>query len=138
YSPGKDLVALGGIGSAASLLVVGADSKWNSLSELVEADKKAPGTINYGSAGAGTSHHIKTELLKLRTDAKWVHIPYRGGAPAMTDLKGAQIDFLLGPLPTALHYVESGRVKALGVTTKQRASVLPDVKSFDAQGITGF
>src|SRR5690606_24361132 len=76
YSPQKDLVALGGIGSAASLLVVGADSKWNSLSELVEADKKAPGTINYGSAGAGTSHHIKTEMLKLRTDAKWVHIPY--------------------------------------------------------------
>ncbi len=77
YAPEKDLVALGGIGSAASLLVVGSNSKWNSLNELVEADKKDPGTINYGSAGAGTSHHIKTELLKLRTGAKWVHIPYR-------------------------------------------------------------
>ncbi|SHH09582.1 Bug family tripartite tricarboxylate transporter substrate binding protein [Pollutimonas bauzanensis] len=138
YAPEKDLVALGGIGSATSLLVVGSNSKWNSLSELVEADKKDPGTINYGSAGAGTSHHIKTEMLKLRTGAKWVHIPYRGGAPAMTDLMGGQIDFLLEPLPTALPYVESGRVKALGVTTLQRAAVLPDVKSFDEQGIGGF
>ncbi|MDS1140106.1 tripartite tricarboxylate transporter substrate binding protein [Pusillimonas sp. SM2304] len=138
YAPEKDLLALGGIGSAASLLVVGSNSKWSSLAELVEADKKAPGTINYGSAGAGTSHHIKTEMLKLRTDAKWVHIPYRGGAPAMTDLMGGQIDFLLEPLPTALPYVESGRVKALGVTTRQRAAVLPDVKTLDEQGISGF
>lgn len=138
YAPEKDLVALGGIGSAASLLVVGTNSKWNSLSELVEADKKASGTINYGSAGAGTSHHIKTELLKLRTDAQWLHIPYRGGAPAMTDLMGGQIDFLLEPLPTALPYVESGRIKALAVTTRQRAAVLPDVKTFDEEGIKGY
>jgi len=135
YAPEKDLTALGGIGSAASLLVVGADSKWNSLGALVEADKKSPGAINYGSAGAGTSHHIKTELLKLRTGAKWVHIPYKGGAPAMTDLMGGQIDFLLEPLPTALPYVESGRVKALGVSTRQRAAVLPEVKTFEEQGI---
>src|SRR3546814_582503 len=73
YAPEKDLLALGGIGSAASLLVVNANSKWNSLTALVEADKKSPGAINYGSAGSGTSHHIKTELLKLRTGSKWVH-----------------------------------------------------------------
>lgn len=138
YAPEKDLVALGGIGSAASLLVVGANAKWNSLSELVQADAKAPGTIDYGSAGSGTSHHIKTELLKLRTGAKWLHIPYRGGAPAMTDLMGGQIDFLLEPLPTALPYVQSGRVKALAVTTRQRAAVLPDIKTFDEEGIKDY
>lgn len=138
YSPEKDLMALGGIGSAASLLVVGANSKWDSLGKLVEADKKSPGAINYGSAGAGTSHHIKTELLKLRTGSKWIHIPYKGGAPAMTDLMGGQIDFLLEPLPTALPYVESGRVKALGVSTRQRAAVLPDVKTFEEQGISDY
>lgn len=138
YAPEKDLLALGGIGSAASLLVVNANSKWNSLTELVEADKKSPGAINYGSAGSGTSHHIKTELLKLRTGSKWVHIPYKGGAPAMTDLMGGQIDFLLEPLPTALPYVESGRIKALGVTTRQRAAVLPDIKTFEEQGISDY
>ncbi|AEC21742.1 hypothetical protein PT7_3202 [Pusillimonas sp. T7-7] len=138
YAPEKDLLALGGIGSAASLLVVNANSKWNSLAELVDADKKSPGAINYGSAGSGTSHHIKTELLKLRTGSKWVHIPYKGGAPAMTDLMGGQIDFLLEPLPTALPYVESGRVKALGVTTRQRAAVLPDIKTFEEQGISDY
>lgn len=138
YSSEKDLMALGGIGSAASLLVVGANAKWDSLSKLIEADKKSPGAINYGSAGAGTSHHIKTELLKLRTGSKWIHIPYKGGAPAMTDLMGGQIDFLLEPLPTALPYVESGRVKALGVSTRQRAAVLPDVKTFEEQGISDY
>lgn len=138
YSSEKDLMALGGIGSAASLLVVGANAKWDSLGKLIEADKKSPGAINYGSAGAGTSHHIKTELLKLRTGSKWIHIPYKGGAPAMTDLMGGQIDFLLEPLPTALPYVESGRVKALGVSTRQRAAVLPDVKTFEEQGISDY
>lgn len=138
YSSEKDLMALGGIGSAASLLVVGANAKWDSLSKLIEADKNSPGAINYGSAGAGTSHHIKTELLKLRTGSKWIHIPYKGGAPAMTDLMGGQIDFLLEPLPTALPYVESGRVKALGVSTRQRAAVLPDVKTFEEQGISDY
>lgn len=138
YSPTKDFIALGGIGSAASLLVVASNSKWGSLGQLVDVDKKEPGTINYGSAGAGTSHHIKTEMLKLRTGAKWMHIPYKGGAPAMTDLMGGQIDFLLEPLPTALPYVQSGKIKALGVTTMKRSAVLPDVKTFDEQGIKGF
>jgi tripartite-type tricarboxylate transporter receptor subunit TctC len=138
YLPTKDLVALGGIGSAASLAVVAANGKWAGLGQLVDADKKDPGTINYGSAGAGTSHHIKTEMLKLRTGAKWMHIPYKGGAPAMTDLMGGQIDFLLEPLPTALPYVQSGKIKALGVTTMKRSAVLPDVKTFDEQGIKGF
>ena len=138
YAPEKDLVALGGIGSAASLLVVGPDSKWSRLDELVAADRKSPATINYGSAGMGTSHHIKTELLKLRTAAQWVHIPYKGGAPAMTDLMGGQIDFLLEPLPTAFPYVESGRIKALGVTTRERAAVLPDVPTFEEQGISDY
>ncbi len=138
YAPEKDLVALGGIGSAASALVVASNSKWNSLEELIGADKQAPGTIDYGSAGAGTSHHIKTELLKLRTGTKWMHIPYRGGAPAMSDLMGGQIDFLLEPVPTALPYVQSGRIKALGVTTRQRSAVLPDVKTFHEQGISDY
>jgi len=138
YAPETDLVALGGIGSAASLLVVASNAKWHSLSELVTVGRQSPGKVNYGSAGAGTSHHIKTELLQQRTGANWTHVPYRGGAPAMTDLMGGQIDFLLEPLPTALPYVESGRVKALGVTTLERASMLPDVRTFDEQGISGY
>ena len=138
YSPSKDLVALGGIASAPSVAVTATDSSWNDLSALVDADKKDPAAINYGSAGAGTSHHIQTELLKLRTGSQWMHVPYRGGAPAMTDLMGKQIDLLLEPLPTALPFVQSGRVKALGVTTLQRSAVLPDVKTFHEQGITDY
>jgi len=138
YAPETDLLALGGIGSAASLLVVASNAKWHSLNELLTAGRQSPGTVNYGSAGAGTSHHVKTELLQQRTGAKWTHVPYRGGAPAMTDLMGGQIDFLLEPLPTALPYVESGRVRALGVTTLERAPLLPDVRTFDEQGVSGY
>lgn len=138
YAFNNDLVALGGIASAPSVALVAPDSPWNDLNALVEADKKAPKTINYGSAGAGTSHHIQTELLKLDTGSQWVHIPYRGGAPAMTDLMGKQIELLLEPLPTALHFIQSGRVRPLGVTTLKRSALLPDVKTFHEQGFTNY
>ena len=138
YAPERDLVPVGGIGSAASMLVVAVNSRWHSLNELVVAGKKMPGSINYGSAGAGTSHHIKTELLQQRTGARWTHVPYRGGAPAMTDLMGGQIDFLIEPLPTALPYVESGRVRPLGVTTMKRSPLAPKVQTFDEQGVAGY
>lgn len=135
YNPLKNFVAVGGIGSTPSVAVVASDGKWNSFEEIVKADKDKPGSINYGSAGPGTSHHIKTELVKLRSGTQWVHIPYKGGAPAMTDLIGGQIDFLIEPLPTALTNVNGGRVKALAVTTAERSPAMPDVKTFKEMGI---
>lgn len=138
YSPTKDLEAIGGIASAASVLIVSGDSKWTELDQLISGDEQNSADLNYGSAGAGTSHHIKTEMLKLRTDAQWTHVPYRGGAPAMTDLVGGQIDFLVEPLPTALSYIRSGRVRPLAVTTKERSASLPDVKTLQESGIEDF
>ncbi|KAA0911311.1 tripartite tricarboxylate transporter substrate binding protein [Pusillimonas sp. ANT_WB101] len=138
YSPTKDLQAIGGIASAASVLVVGEKSKWKDLDQLINAGKQDSAHLNYGSAGAGTSHHIQTEMLKLRTGAKWTHVPYRGGAPAMTDLIGGQIDFLLEPLPTALQNINSGRVRPIAVTTKNRSSALPDVKTMEELGVKDF
>src|SRR5699024_9858212 len=117
---------------------VAADSKWKDLDHLVSGDGEESSMVNYGSAGAGTSHHVKTEMLKLRTGAQWTHVPYRGGAPAMTDLIGGQIDFLIEPLPTALSYIQSGRVRPLAVTTKDRSGSLPDVKTLHELGIDNF
>lgn len=138
YSPTKDLEAIGGIASAASVLIVSGDSKWTELDQLIGGDQQNSADLNYGSAGAGTSHHIKTEMLKLRTDMQWTHVPYRGGAPAMTDLVGGQIDFLVEPLPTALTYIRSGRVRPLAVTTKERSASLPDVTTLQEAGIDDF
>lgn len=138
YAPADDLEAVGGIASAASVLVVAADSKWKDLSQLIKAGGQSSAYLNYGSAGAGTSHHIKTEMLKLRTNTEWTHVPYRGGAPAMTDLIGGQIDFLIEPLPTALSYIRSGRIRPLVVTTAERSASLPEVETLRELGIDDF
>lgn len=138
YSPPTDLEAVGGIASAASVLVVAADAKWKDLGQLIKAEGQSSADLNYGSAGAGTSHHIKTEMLKLRTGAQWTHVPYRGGAPAMTDLIGGQIDFLIEPLPTALSYIRSGRIRPLVVTTSERSASLPEVETLQELGIDDF
>ncbi|MFA5520930.1 MAG: tripartite tricarboxylate transporter substrate binding protein [Castellaniella sp.] len=138
YSPLKSFEAVGGIGATASVIVVASDSKWTAFGDLVQPDGQDTSEINYGSAGPGTSHHIKTETLKLRTGAKWTHVPYRGGAPAMTDLIGGQIDFLTEPLPTAVNYIQSGRVRPLAVTTAERSASLPDVQTLEELGIENF
>lgn len=138
YKPETDLTAIGGIASVASVAVAAADAPWKSLDDLIRHDKEKPATLHYGSAGAGTSHHVQTELLKLKTGAKWIHVPYRGGAPAMTDLIGKQIELMLEPLPTALSHIQSGRVVALGVTSAQRSPTLPDVPTLQELGIQDY
>ncbi len=138
YSPLESFEAVGGIGSTPSVVIVASDSNWKTFDDLVHPQGKPSSEINYGSAGPGTSHHIKTETLKLRTGAQWTHVPYRGGAPAMTDLIGGQIDFLTEPLPTAVTYIQSGRVRPLAVTTAERSASLPDVQTIEELGIPNF
>lgn len=136
YDPTDDLVAIGGISSAPSLLVVPDGSEWGGLDELIEAGKNTDREIFYGSAGAGTSHHIKTELLKLSADTQWTHVPYRGGAPAMTDLLAGHIDFLFEPFPTGLSFVQSGRVQPIAISSLERSELLPDVPTLNELGLS--
>lgn len=136
YDPTKDLVAIGGISAAPSLLVVPASSEWESLDDLIEAGKNSDREIFYGSAGAGTSHHVKTELLKLNAGANWTHVPYRGGAPAMTDLLAGHIDFLFEPFPTGLSFVQSGRVNPIAISSLERSELLPDVPTLNELGLS--
>lgn len=138
YRPEKDLVAVGGIASVASVLVVGANSPLKSLADVLATAKSKPGSLNYGSAGAGTSHHVQTELLALQSGVKLTHIPYKGGAPAMTDLIGNQIQLLLEPLPTALPHIKAERVKALGITVRERSPLLPNVPTFIEAGVKDY
>lgn len=138
YNPSTDLIAVGGIAAVPSVMLVNKDAAFQSLQALIEQARQEPGSLNYGSAGSGTSHHVQTEMLALDADIEIIHVPYQGGAPAMTDLIGGQLQMLLEPLPTALPHIESGRVRALGITQKDRSELLPAVPTFDEAGVPGY
>jgi tripartite-type tricarboxylate transporter receptor subunit TctC len=95
--------------------------------EFISYAKAHPGTINYGSAGSGSSLHMAGELLKTMTGVDMVHVPYRGSTPALTDLLGGQVQMMFSPLPPSIGYVRSGRLRALATTAATRSSVLPEV-----------
>lgn len=135
YTAEKNLIAVGGIAAVPSVVIVAEQSPYKKWADLVAADKAKPGSLNYGSAGSGTSHHVQAELLNLRAGTKFMHVPYKGGAPAMTDLIGGQLDLLVDPLPTTLANVKAGRVRALAVTTDTRVPELPDVPTLKELGL---
>lgn len=138
YAPDKDFVAIGGMASVPSVLLTAKGEKFKRLQDMVAAAKAAPGTLNFGSAGAGASQHVQMELLKSRLGLNMVHVPYKGGAPAMTDLLGGQIDFMLEPLPTALPNLQAKKLVGLAVSKAERASALPDVPTFQEAGVPDF
>ena len=99
---------------------------------------KAPGQVNFGSAGNGGISHLVPEMFKTATGLFMVHIPYRGSAPAFTDLMGGQVQFMAESIPQAAAYHKQGKVRALAVTSKERNPALPDVPTVIESGIKGF
>ncbi len=118
----------------------------NTLPEFIEYVRARPGQINYGSAGNGGSSHLVPEMLKSATGTFMVHIPYRGSAPAFTDLMAGQVQFMAESIPQAAQYHKQGKVRALAVTSRERNPALPDVptaiesgvKNFEVVGFYGF
>ena len=138
YAADKDFSAIGGMASVPSVLLTAKADKFKRLQDLVSAAHAAPGTLNFGSAGAGASQHIQMELLKSRLGINLTHIPYKGGAPAMTDLLGGQIDFMLEPAPTAIPNVQAKKLVGLAISKAERAVALPDVPTFQEAGVADF
>jgi tripartite-type tricarboxylate transporter receptor subunit TctC len=138
YDPLKDFTPIGMIGSTPNVLVVNSSTPVNSVKDLVAYLKKNPARLSYGSAGAGSLTHLTAELFKLQTDTFMLHIPYRGIAPATTDLLGGQTQVMFPGLTAALSYIKGGRLKALAVTGPRRHPALPDVPTMDEQGLKGF
>ena len=138
YDPLKDYTPIGMIGSTPNVLVVNTSTPVNSVAELVAYLKKNPARLSYGSAGAGSLTHLTAELFKLQTDTFMLHIPYRGIAPATTDLLGGQTQVMFPGLTAALSYIKGGRLKALAVTGPRRHPALPDVPTMEEQGLKGF
>jgi tripartite-type tricarboxylate transporter receptor subunit TctC len=125
----QDSTPIAGTMKLANVMDVNVDFPAKTLGEFIAMAKAEPGKINYASGGVGTSPHMSGELLAFMTGIKITHVPYRGTGPAMTDLLGGQIPVLFDNLPGSIQQIKSGRIRALGVTTKERIASIPDVPS---------
>jgi len=110
----------------------------NTLQEFVALAKKSPGKLNYGSAGNGGISHLVPEMFKTATGTYIVHIPYRGSAPAFTDLLAGQVQMMAESIPQASQYVKQGKLRALAVTSRERSNALPDTPTLVEAGVKGF
>ncbi|SPD66797.1 conserved exported protein of unknown function (plasmid) [Cupriavidus taiwanensis] len=124
---GKDFRAVAGIGAVPNVIVVPASSPLRTLPQLLDAARKQPGTLTYASAGIGTSNHLSAELLAQMTHVKLTHVPYKGQPEALSDLLGARVSMMALTSAIARQQVQSGKLRALAVTSAKRTAVLPDV-----------
>ncbi len=138
YDPVAQFTPIGMIGGTPNVLVVDAQLPINTLKEFVDYLKRNPARVSYGSAGAGSLTHLTMEMFKIEVGAFMVHIPYRGIAPAFTDLIGGQTQAMFPGLAAALPHIRSGRVRALAVTGAKRHPALKDTPTLDESGLKGF
>ena len=138
YDPIKDFTAIAMIGATPNVLVVNASLPVKTVKEFVEYVKKNPGRVSYGSAGQGSLTHLTMELFKQQINSFMVHIPYRGVAPAFTDLIGGQTQAMFPGLAAAIPHIRSGRVRPLAVTGLTRHPQFKDVPTLDESGFKGF
>lgn len=138
YDAIKDFTPIGMIGATPNVLAVNASVPANTVDEFIKWLKANPGKVSYGSAGAGSLTHLTMELFKQETGTIMVHIPYRGIAPAITDLLGGQTQAMFPGLAAALPHLRSGRMRALAVTGKARSAQLKDVPTMEEVGFKGF
>ena len=138
YSTLRDFTPIARTAMQPLALLVNPKLPANNLKEFVDYARARPGQINYGSAGNGGISHLVPEMFKTATGLFMVHIPYRGSAPAFTDLMAGQVEFMAESIPQAANYHKQGKVRALAVTSKARNPALPDVPTVIESGIKGF
>jgi len=135
YDPLKDFAPLTMMAAVPEILAINARVPARTVAELVALAKSKPGGLSFGSGGNGTGPHLAGELLRLRTGIDMVHVPYRGAAPATTDLVAGQIQMMIGEAPALLPFIQSGDLRALAVTTGARLPALPDVPTLAEAGV---
>jgi tripartite-type tricarboxylate transporter receptor subunit TctC len=138
YDPRKDFAPIGMIGHAPNSLVVHPSFPAKTVAELIAYAKAHPGKINFGSAGVGTVSHIAGEYFARAAGITLVHIPYKGTAPALTDVLGGHIPMAFAPIPATHANVSGGLLRALAVTSARRSTLLPDVPTISEAGLPGF
>jgi tripartite-type tricarboxylate transporter receptor subunit TctC len=138
YNAAKDFAPVILLGNISNVLLVGTDQPYKSVKDLVAAAKAKPETIAFASAGQGSSQHMSGEMFKLLAGADLIHVPYKGSAPAIQDLIGHQVPCSFETVTVALPHIQSGKVRALAVTSAQRSAALPNVPTMQEAGVPGF
>jgi tripartite-type tricarboxylate transporter receptor subunit TctC len=138
YDPVKDFTAIGMIGGTPNVLVVGLDVPAKTLAEFIDYARRAPGKVNYGSAGPGSLTHLTMEMFSTELKLQMTHAAYRGIAPAFTDLLGGQTQAMFPGLAAAMPHIRSGRVRPLAVTGTARHPLLKAVPTLEESGLKGF
>ena len=138
YAVERDLAPITRTGSVANVLVVNPSVAARNAAELIALAKEKPSQLTYASQGTGSNGHMTGEMFKQRAGINMVHVPYKGSAPAVQDLLGGRVQLMFDNLPSVLPLIRSGQLRALAVTTVQRAAQLPDVPTIAESGLTGF
>lgn len=138
FDPAKDLTAVAPILSYYNVLVINKDLPFKNVKDVVDYAKANPGKVSYGSAGMGGSNHLSGELLAARTGTKMLHVPYKGNAPAMTDVIGGQLTMMFDIISTARSYIAGDKVRAIAVTSPARNPSLPTVPTMTESGIPDY
>ncbi len=138
YDSTKDFAPISQVASAVLVLVSHPSFPARTVKDLIAMARAKPGAITYGSPGNGTSGHLSVEMIRVAGKIDMVHVPYKGAAPALTDLLGGQITIYFSSIPPSVALIKSGRLKALGTSGARRAAALPDVPTVAESGIPGF
>jgi len=138
YNAERDFAPVGMLARFPLVLVVGPQVPAKNFAEFIAWAKAQPGGVSYASAGAGSPHHLATELLREKTGIAMTHVAYRGAAPAMQDVLGGQVPFMLVDTASGNQFVLAGKVKAIGVASAKRIATLPDVPTLAEQGLADF
>ena len=138
YDPAKDFEPITLINTTPMGLVVHPGVPAKNLKELIALAKTRPGQMNFGSSGSGGVPHLSGELLNTMAGLKIIHVPYKGNAPALADLVGGHVEMAFNGLTSVMPFIKSGRLRVLGVTSIGRTAALPEVPTFDEQGLKGF
>lgn len=138
FDPVKDFAPMTRVANVPNLLVANPNQPFRSVQELITYAKANPGKINFGSSGSGSSIHLSGELFKTMAKVDMVHVPYKGSAPAVTDLLGNQIAIMFDNMPSAINHVRAGKLRPLAVTTAKRSPELPDVPTVAEAGVPGY
>jgi len=138
FNGSKDLIAVVGVAATPHILIVNPNSPAKSVADLMAMLKAKPGQLSFASSGIGNSDHMAGELFLSLTGLQAIHVPYKGGSPAATDVVGGQIDFYFAGMPVGLPLYKGDRVRALAVTSKQRFSGAPELSTVIEAGVPGY
>jgi tripartite-type tricarboxylate transporter receptor subunit TctC len=138
YDPRKELAPIALLARVPFVLVVNPALPIQSVADLVKLAKEKPGQLSFGTPGPGTFHHLNAEMFKGIFGLDLVHIPYKGSAPALNDLVGGHIQMMFCDVPPAMSLIQAGKIRALGVTTKERVPAVPDIPPLADVGVPGF